>query len=112
MEFAELDRRPILVAIAGPDRAGKTECFHAHLTSAGLRFANADVLAGFPPLADEEKFQVEDAAARHVRHRNRPVGPAPPPRWLGAIEFFAIGAGVDSGFLSVGRNRGSVNWPG
>src|SRR5213076_1886269 len=45
MEFAELDRRPIIVAIAGPNGAGKTTFFHTHLALAGLRFVNADVLA-------------------------------------------------------------------
>jgi predicted ABC-type ATPase len=45
MEFAEFDRRPILVAIAGPDGAGKTTFCQANLATAGLRFVNADVLA-------------------------------------------------------------------
>jgi predicted ABC-type ATPase len=45
IEFAELDRRPIIVAIAGPNGAGKTTFFHTHLGLAGLRFVNADVLA-------------------------------------------------------------------
>src|SRR4051812_12923516 len=45
MSSAELDRRPIVVAIAGPNGAGKTTFFHAHLAPAGLRFVNADVLA-------------------------------------------------------------------
>jgi predicted ABC-type ATPase len=45
MAFAELDRRPVLGAIAGPNRAGKTTFFHASLAAAGLRFVNADVLA-------------------------------------------------------------------
>ncbi|MSR57965.1 MAG: hypothetical protein EXS05_09855 [Planctomycetaceae bacterium] len=45
IDFAELDRRPIIVAIAGPNGAGKTTFFYAHLASAGLRFVNADVLA-------------------------------------------------------------------
>jgi predicted ABC-type ATPase len=45
MDLAELDRRPIVVAIAGPNGAGKTTFFHAHLASSGLRFVNADVLA-------------------------------------------------------------------
>lgn len=45
MEFAELDRRPIIVALAGPNGAGKTTFFHAHLAQAGLRFVNADVLS-------------------------------------------------------------------
>ena len=39
----DLDRRPVIVAIAGPNGAGKTTFFYAHLQSAGLRFVNADV---------------------------------------------------------------------
>jgi predicted ABC-type ATPase len=39
-------QRPILVAVAGPNGAGKTTFHHAHLEPAGLRFINADVLAG------------------------------------------------------------------
>jgi predicted ABC-type ATPase len=40
-----LDRRPIVVAIAGSNGAGKTTFFEAHLKGSGLRFLNADVLA-------------------------------------------------------------------
>ena len=40
-----LDRRPVIVALAGSNGAGKTFFFHAHLQPAGLRFINADVLA-------------------------------------------------------------------
>lgn len=46
MSFALFDERPIVVAIAGPNGAGKTTFYHAHLRPAGLRFVNADVLAG------------------------------------------------------------------
>ncbi|PJB74622.1 MAG: hypothetical protein CO096_03120, partial [Armatimonadetes bacterium CG_4_9_14_3_um_filter_66_14] len=41
-----LDRRPVIVALAGPNGAGKTTFYHAHLRPVGLRFVNADVLAG------------------------------------------------------------------
>ena len=41
-----LEKRPIVVAIAGPNGAGKTTFVNAHLQSTGLRFLNADVLAG------------------------------------------------------------------
>lgn len=41
-----LDRRPIVVAIAGPNGSGKTTFFEAHLKSSGLRFLNADAIAG------------------------------------------------------------------
>jgi predicted ABC-type ATPase len=40
-----LDQRPIIVALAGSNGAGKTTFYHAHLEAAGLRFVNADVLA-------------------------------------------------------------------
>ncbi|HKX61904.1 MAG TPA: zeta toxin family protein [Verrucomicrobiae bacterium] len=39
-----MDRRPIVVAIAGSNGAGKTTFFEAHLKSSGLRYLNADVL--------------------------------------------------------------------
>jgi predicted ABC-type ATPase len=40
-----LDQRPILVALVGPNAAGKTTFYHAHLKPAGLRFLNADEFA-------------------------------------------------------------------
>jgi len=42
MTPADLDARPIIVALAGPNGAGKTTFYHAHLRSNGLRFINAD----------------------------------------------------------------------
>jgi predicted ABC-type ATPase len=41
-----LDKRPVIVAVAGPNGAGKTTFYEAHLKASGLRFLNADVLAG------------------------------------------------------------------
>jgi predicted ABC-type ATPase len=40
-----LDGRPIVVALAGANGAGKSTFYHAHLRAAGLRFVNADILA-------------------------------------------------------------------
>jgi predicted ABC-type ATPase len=40
-----LDARPVVVAVAGSNGAGKTTFFHAHLADTGLRFLNADDLA-------------------------------------------------------------------
>jgi predicted ABC-type ATPase len=42
---AWLDARPVIVAVAGPNGAGRTTFYRAHLEPAGLRFVNADVLS-------------------------------------------------------------------
>ena len=42
---APLEKRPVIVALAGSNGAGKTTFYHAHLQAAGLRLVNADVLA-------------------------------------------------------------------
>jgi predicted ABC-type ATPase len=60
-EFAEFDRRPIVVTIAGPNGAGKTTFFRAHLASAGLRFVNADVLAAELAVEPYEAARLADA---------------------------------------------------
>jgi predicted ABC-type ATPase len=39
------DQRPMIVAVAGSNGAGKTIFYHAHLQPTGLRLVNADVLA-------------------------------------------------------------------
>lgn len=46
MRGCPLDLRPLMVAVTGSNGAGKTTFYHAHLKPAGLRFVNADVLAG------------------------------------------------------------------
>lgn len=45
MEFDFLDSRPIIVAIAGSNGAGKTTFYHAFLANTELRYINADDLA-------------------------------------------------------------------
>jgi predicted ABC-type ATPase len=42
----DLDKRPVIVALTGPNGAGKTTFYEAHLKASGLRFLNADILAG------------------------------------------------------------------
>ena len=40
-----LDRRPLLIALAGQDGAGKTTLYRTYLKPSGLRFVNADEIA-------------------------------------------------------------------
>ena len=40
-----LDKRPVIVALAGSNGAGKTTFYHAHLQPSALRLLNADILA-------------------------------------------------------------------
>ena len=61
-----LDRRPVIVALAGPNGAGKTTFYHAHLQPAGLRFVNADVLAGELKLDPYAAASVADVLRRQL----------------------------------------------
>jgi predicted ABC-type ATPase len=45
MDWKWLNQRPLILALAGSNGAGKTTFFNAHLANTGLRFINADVLA-------------------------------------------------------------------
>lgn len=69
IDFAELDRRPIMVAIAGPNGAGKTTFFHSHLATAGLRFVNADVLAAELAIEPYEAARLADALRQTLVRR-------------------------------------------
>ena len=65
-----LDRRPVIVAIAGSNGAGKTTFFHAHLREAGLRFVNADDIARELDVSACEAAEIADAL-RHELVRQR-----------------------------------------
>ena len=45
LPFAFLDQRPIVVALAGSNGAGKSTFFETFLSDCGLRFINADIIA-------------------------------------------------------------------
>jgi predicted ABC-type ATPase len=57
----DLDRRPVIVAVAGSNGAGKSTFYEAHLKASGLRFLNADVLAGELGL---DAYQAAEVAAK------------------------------------------------
>jgi predicted ABC-type ATPase len=65
-----LDRRPVIVAIAGSNGAGKTTFFHAHLREAGLHYVNADDIARELDVSAYEAAEIADAL-RHELVRQR-----------------------------------------
>ncbi len=70
MTDSPFDRRPLVVALAGSNGAGKTTFYHSHLQPAGLRFVNADVLARELDLEPYAAAKVADALRRElVRQR-------------------------------------------
>jgi predicted ABC-type ATPase len=60
-KIPDLDKRPIIVALAGPNGAGKTTFYEAHLKASGLRFLNADILAGELGI---DAYQAAEVAAK------------------------------------------------
>ena len=61
-----LDRRPVVVAIAGSHGAGKTTFYRSHLRAAGLRFVNADVLARELSLDPYVAAKIADSLRREL----------------------------------------------
>jgi predicted ABC-type ATPase len=61
-----LDRRPIVIALAGANGAGKSTFYHAHLKAAGLRFVNADVLARELRMGSYEAAAMADSLRREL----------------------------------------------
>ncbi len=66
---ANLEARPIVVAIAGSNGAGKTTFFQAHLAETGLRYINADELASELKLGAYEAAEFADALRRSLVER-------------------------------------------
>jgi predicted ABC-type ATPase len=60
------DRRPIIVALAGANGAGKSTFYHAHLEAAGLRFVNADVLSRELKIGPYEAAKMADSLRREL----------------------------------------------
>jgi predicted ABC-type ATPase len=63
-DSADLNRRPIIVAVAGPNGAGKTTFFHSYLAASGLRFVNADVLAAELAIDPYQAARLADSLRR------------------------------------------------
>jgi predicted ABC-type ATPase len=64
MDWTWLDQRPLIVALAGSNGAGKTTFFHTHLAESGLLFVNADDIARELELSAYEAAKVADGLRR------------------------------------------------
>jgi len=64
MDWTWFDQRPLIVALAGSNGAGKTTFFHTHLADSGLRFVNADDIAKGLDLGAYEAAKVADGIRR------------------------------------------------
>jgi len=64
MRFAELDKRPVIVAVAGPNGAGKTTFHESHLRRVGLRLISPDVLVRELDLSAYAATNLADALRR------------------------------------------------
>jgi predicted ABC-type ATPase len=65
-----LDRRPVIVTVAGSNGAGKTTFFHSYLREAGVRFINADDIARELDISAYEAAEIADTL-RHELVRQR-----------------------------------------
>ncbi len=70
MSWTWLDDRPIMVAIAGSNGAGKTTFYHAHIEPAGLPLVNADRLASELDLSPYPAARVADSLRLELVHQH------------------------------------------
>jgi predicted ABC-type ATPase len=58
---ASLDARPILIAIAGPNRAGKSTFYNGQISYTGLPFVNANIIAAETGIGAYEAAEVAES---------------------------------------------------
>ena len=66
MNWSWLDERPIVVAIAGSNGAGKTTFYHAYVAPSALRLVNADLLTQELDLDPYDAARVADNVRREL----------------------------------------------
>ena len=69
MPFNFLEERPIIVAIAGSNGAGRSTFYYSHLANTSLRFINADDLARELDIGAYEAADVADSLRRAMVFR-------------------------------------------
>lgn len=66
LPFSVLDTRPIIIALAGSNGAGKSTFYESHLSDAGLRFINADDLSASLGLSPYEAAELATSIRREL----------------------------------------------
>ncbi|XZE32560.1 hypothetical protein SH501x_003310 [Pirellulaceae bacterium SH501] len=66
LPFSFLDKRPIIVALAGSNGAGKSTFYESYLSDAGLRFINADELSASLGLSPYEAAELATLVRREL----------------------------------------------
>jgi predicted ABC-type ATPase len=66
LPFSVLDQRPIVVALAGSNGAGKSTFYESFLSEAGLRFVNADELSASLGLSPYEAAELAASVRREL----------------------------------------------
>ncbi len=66
LTFDFLDRRPIIIALAGSNGAGKSTFYESFLCDAGLRFINADELSASLGLSAYEASELATSVRREL----------------------------------------------
>lgn len=64
--FDFLDRRPIIIALAGSNGSGKSTFYESFLSDAGLRFINADELSAALGLSPYEAAEMATSVRREL----------------------------------------------
>lgn len=66
LPFSFLDKRPIIIALAGSNGAGKSTFYESHLSDAGLRFINTDDLSASLGLSPYEAAELATSVRREL----------------------------------------------
>lgn len=66
LSFEFLDKRPIIIALAGSNGAGKSTFYESYLADGGLRFINADVLSASLGLSPYEAADLAASIRRQL----------------------------------------------
>ena len=66
LPFDFLDKRPIIIALAGSNGSGKSTFYESYLSDAGLRFINADELSASLGLSPYEAAELATSLRREL----------------------------------------------